>query len=33
MPDGSIGILYEAGDRSPYERIVFARFAPGWLGW
>lgn len=31
LPDGTIGILYEAGDRSPYESLVFARFALEWL--
>jgi sialidase-1 len=27
LPDSSVGLLYERGDRSPYERITFARFA------
>lgn len=31
LPDGDIGCLYEAGERSPYERIVFARFSPAWV--
>ena len=31
LPDGSVGILYETGSRSPYETIVFARFALSWL--
>ncbi len=31
LPDGTLGCLYECGDRSPYERIVFARFAHHWL--
>jgi predicted GH43/DUF377 family glycosyl hydrolase len=31
LPDGSVGILYEAGARNPYETIVFARFDPGWV--
>jgi sialidase-1 len=26
LPYGTIGLLYERGDRSPYERITFARF-------
>lgn len=26
LPDGSIGLFYEAGDKSRYERIDFARF-------
>ena len=29
--DGSIGLLYECGDDSPYERVSFARFDLGWL--
>lgn len=31
LPDGSAGLLYEAGAKSPYERIVFVRFAPEWI--
>lgn len=31
LPDGSVGILYEAGTRSPYENLIFARFEPEWL--
>ena len=27
----SIGVLFERGDRSPYERITFARFTLEWL--
>jgi sialidase-1 len=27
----SIGLLFERGDRSPYERITFARFTLDWL--
>lgn len=27
MPDGAAGILYETGEKSPYEAIVFALFA------
>ena len=32
LQDGSIGLLYENGNDSPYERISFARFNPQWLG-
>jgi sialidase-1 len=28
---GDIGILYEAGARSPYESLVFARFPLDWV--
>ncbi len=31
LKDGSIGLLYERGDRTPYERITFARFTRKWL--
>lgn len=31
IPPVSIGLLFERGDRSPYERITFARFTPEWL--
>jgi len=31
MPDGTIGVLYEAGINKPYENLVFARFAFEWL--
>ena len=31
LPDGSIGLLYEAGDHERYERIDFARFDLDWL--
>jgi sialidase-1 len=31
LPDGDIACLYEAGDRSPYETIVFKRFSLEWL--
>lgn len=31
LPDGWIGILYEAGEKSPYERLAFSRFPMGWL--
>ncbi len=26
LPDGAVGCLYEAGEKNPYESIVFARF-------
>lgn len=31
LPDGTIGLLYERGDRNPYEKITFARFNLEWL--
>ena len=31
LPDGQIGILYERGDDSPYEKVTFAKFPPEWL--
>jgi sialidase-1 len=31
LPDLSIGVLFERGDRSPYEKITFARFTLEWL--
>ncbi len=31
LPQGEVGILYEAGEKHPYETLVFARFHPGWL--
>jgi len=31
LPDFSIGLLYERGDQSPYERITFSRFTLDWL--
>jgi sialidase-1 len=31
MADGTVAILYEAGTKSPYENLVFARFPLGWL--
>lgn len=31
LPDRSIGVLFERGERSPYERITFARFTLEWL--
>jgi sialidase-1 len=32
LANGQIGILYEAGDKHPYENLVFARFPVDWLG-
>ncbi|MCX8157062.1 MAG: glycoside hydrolase [Verrucomicrobiae bacterium] len=31
LPDGSGALLYEAGDKNPYQAIFFARFRLGWL--
>jgi sialidase-1 len=31
LPDLSVGVLFERGARSPYEKIVFARFTLEWL--
>jgi sialidase-1 len=31
LPDGRIGLLYERGEKGPYERITFATFPLGWL--
>lgn len=31
LPDGRIGCLYEAGEKSPYETIVFETFTLAWL--
>ena len=31
LRNGTIGILYERGAKSPYERITFARFPLAWL--
>lgn len=31
LPDSSVGILYEAGERNPYANVVFARFPIEWL--
>jgi len=31
LPDHTIGLLYEAGDKKGYERIDFARFPLAWL--
>ena len=31
LPDGSIGCLYERGDKSPYDKLTFARCSLDWL--
>ncbi|MGH9661898.1 MAG: exo-alpha-sialidase [Bryobacteraceae bacterium] len=31
LGDGTIGCLYERGERGPYERIVLARFGESWV--
>lgn len=31
LPDRSVGLLYERGEKRPYERISFARFSLDWL--
>jgi sialidase-1 len=31
LPDGTIGCLYERGEKSAYEKITFARFSLDWL--
>jgi sialidase-1 len=31
LSDGTIGCLYERGEKAPYENISFARFSLGWL--
>jgi sialidase-1 len=31
LPDFSIGLLYERGERSPYEKITLARLTLAWL--
>jgi sialidase-1 len=31
LPDGTIGLLYEHGDKDPHEKIGFARFSLEWL--
>jgi sialidase-1 len=31
LPGGNIGLLFERGDRSPYERITFAHLTLDWL--
>ena len=29
LPDATVGLLYECGEKTPYERIELARFAIG----
>ncbi|OGV59221.1 MAG: glycosyl hydrolase [Lentisphaerae bacterium RIFOXYA12_FULL_48_11] len=31
LPNGMVGVLYEAGTKNPYENLVFARFDFEWL--
>lgn len=31
LPDGTAGLLYEAGEQSPYENLVYVRFPLDWL--
>ena len=31
LPDGTMGLFYEAGENSPYEELILARFAMDWL--
>jgi sialidase-1 len=31
LPDGNIACLYEAGQKSPYEKIIFSSFTLDWL--
>ena len=31
LPDGRVGLLYERGDKSAYERLTFATCALDWL--
>jgi sialidase-1 len=31
LADGNIGLLYESGDKHPYQKITFARFNLEWL--
>jgi sialidase-1 len=31
LGDGSIGVLYETGDRGPYEKLKFARVPLDWI--
>lgn len=31
MPDGDIGLLYENGEESPYEKISFIKFPLSWI--
>ncbi len=32
LPGGDVGLLFEAGEKSPYEKIAFARFGLAWAG-
>ncbi len=31
LPGGTVGLLYERGERSPYEQITFAQFDLSWI--
>ena len=31
LRSGAVGVLYESGERQPYERITFARFDVAWI--
>ena len=31
LPDGTIGLFYEAGEKDPYEYLLFRSFEPGEL--
>jgi len=31
LSDGTLGHVYERGEKGPYENISFARFSLGWL--
>lgn len=31
LDDGQVGVLYECGDKSPYETLTFARFPLAWV--
>jgi hypothetical protein len=31
LPDNTVGLLYEAGRKRPYEKIVFAKFTIDWI--
>lgn len=31
LPDGKVGLLFEAGDRARYERMEFVRMSLGWI--
>ncbi len=32
LSDGTVGCLYERGEKGPYENIFFARSSLSWLG-